>query len=72
MAEKLNLNFPLLSDEGHKVIDTYSILDPSGKISTAAVFILDKKGIVRWEYIAEDYKVRPLDEVLLGELAKIQ
>ena len=72
LAEKLNLSFPVLADDGHKVIDAYSVLDSSGKISKAAVFVLDKKGVVRWQYIADDYKIRPLDDVLLGELAKIK
>jgi peroxiredoxin len=70
--DKLNLTFPVLSDSGHKIIDAYSILDPGGKISRAAVFILDKKGVVRWLQVSDDYKVRPMDEVLLNELAKIQ
>jgi peroxiredoxin Q/BCP len=72
MAEQLKIPYPILSDDGHQVIDSYSILDPGGKISTAAVFILDKQGIVRWVYVAGDYKVRPLDETLLAELAKIK
>jgi thioredoxin-dependent peroxiredoxin len=72
LSEKLNLTFPVLSDSGHKIIDAYSILDPGGKISRAAVFILDKKGVVRWLQVSDDYKVRPMDEVLLNELAKIQ
>jgi hypothetical protein len=48
------------------------VLDPGGKISRAAVFVLDRDGIVRWSYIADDYKIRPLDEQLLTELAKIK
>jgi thioredoxin-dependent peroxiredoxin len=72
MAEQLKIPYPILSDDGHKVIDSYSILDPGGKISTAAVFILDKQGIVRWTYVASDYKVRPLDDTLLAELAKLK
>jgi peroxiredoxin Q/BCP len=72
LSEKLKLAFPVLSDNGHKIIDTYSILDPSGEISRAAVFIVDKKGIVRWSQVSDDYKIRPTDEMLLGELAKIQ
>ena len=72
LAEQLKIPYPLLSDDGHKVIDTYSILDPSGKISTAAVFILDKRGLVRWSYVASDYKVRPLDDTLLAELEKLK
>ena len=72
LAEKLNIKFPILADIGHKVIDTYDILDPGGRISRAAVFIIDKKGIVRWVYVADDYKIRPTDETLLTELGKIK
>lgn len=72
MAEKLKLTFTVLSDPEHRVIDRYGILDPGGKISIASVFIVDKKGIVRWSYVTDDYKVRPLDETILAELAKIK
>jgi len=72
MAEKLKLTFTLLSDPEHKVIDRYGILDPGGKISIASVFVVDKEGIVRWSYITDDYKVRPLDDTILAELAKIK
>jgi len=71
LTDKLKLSFPVLSDAGHKVIDTYDILDSGGKIARAAVFVLDKKGIVRWTYVADDYKVRPLDDEILAELNKI-
>ena len=72
LAEKLKITFPLLSDPEHKVIDRYDVLDPSGKFSIASVFVIDRKGIVRWSYVADDYKVRPLDEVILVELSKIK
>jgi peroxiredoxin Q/BCP len=71
LTDRLKLPFPVLSDAGHKVIDTYDILDPGGKISRAAVFVLDKKGIVRWTYLSDDYKVRPLDDVVLAALKKV-
>ena len=72
LAAKLKVSFPLLSDADHKVIESYDVLDSGGKISRAAVFVLDRNGIVRWSYIADDYKIRPLDEMLLAELAKIK
>ena len=72
LADTLKVPFPMLSDPRHKVIDTYGLLDPGGEISRAAVFILDRKGVVRWAYVADDYKVRPLDETLLAELARIE
>jgi peroxiredoxin len=68
LAQKLKLPFSLLSDREHKVIDSYEVLDPGGKISRAAVFILDQNAIVRWSYIADDYKIRPPNEQLLAEL----
>ena len=71
MVEQLKLPFPVLSDVGHKVIDSYAILDKGGQISVAAVFVLDKQGVVRWSYVAEDYKVRPLDETVLAEVKKL-
>lgn len=70
LADKLKLAFPVLSDTGHKVIDSYDILDPGGKIARAAVFVIDRKGVVRWTYVADDYKVRPLDDQVLAELNK--
>lgn len=72
MSEQLKLPFPVLSDLGHKAIDDYAILDKSGKISVAAVFVIDKQGIVRWSYLAEDYKIRPLDEAILEALGKLK
>ena len=72
MADQLKIPFPILSDPEHKVIDAYDLFNPQGKISKPAVFILDKKGIVRWSFFDEDYKVRPLNEVLLEELKKIK
>ena len=70
LSDKLKLPFPVLTDTGHKVIDAYDILDPGGKISRAAVFVVDKKGIVRWTYVADDYKIRPLDDEVLAALNK--
>ena len=72
LAAKLKIQFPVLSDPDHKTIEQYGILDPGGKVSVASVFVLDKKGIVRWSYITDDYKIRPLDETVLSEVSKIR
>jgi peroxiredoxin len=72
LSSKLKLPFPILSDIDHKVIDSYDLYNTDGKISKPATYVLDTKGIVRWAFFDEDYKVRPLDEVLLEELRKIK
>ena len=72
LGDKLRIPFPILSDIDHKVIDAYELYNAEGKISKPATFVLDSKGIVRWSFFEEDYKVRPLDDVILEELKKIK
>jgi peroxiredoxin len=54
------------------VIDAYDLYNPDGKISKPATYVLDTSGIVRWSFFEEDYKVRPLDDVIIEELRKIR
>ncbi|MBI3950256.1 MAG: peroxiredoxin family protein [Acidobacteria bacterium] len=70
-ASKLKLPFPLFSDIDHKVIDAYGVYDAENKISKPAVFMIDKKGIVQWLYVGKDRADRPLNDVLLAELGKL-
>lgn len=72
LASTLKIPFLLLSDADHKVIDAYDIYNAQGKISKPATFVLDGKGIVRWSFFKEDYKERPLAEVILDELRRIK
>jgi peroxiredoxin len=72
LAEKLKLPFPVLSDVDHRAIDAYDLFNAEGKISKPATFVLDTKGIVRWSFFEEDYKIRPLDDVIFDELRKIK
>lgn len=70
-ANKLKVPFPVLSDVDHKTIDAYGVLNPQRPIAKPAVFIVDKKGIVRWSYIGESPPDRPLNDTLLAELGKM-
>ena len=72
LGDKLRIPFPILSDVDHKIIDAYGLYNEEGKISKPATLVLDSKGIVRWSFFEEDYKVRPLDDVILDELKKIK
>jgi len=72
LADKLRSPFPILSDVDHKIIDAYGLYNAEGKISKPATLVLDSKGIVRWSFFEEDYKVRPLDDVILEELKRIK
>ena len=62
------IKFPLLSDPDHRTIDAYGLRDPAydeGKfagIPHAAVYVIDKKGIVRWAKVESNYRERPANE----------
>ena len=72
LGDKLRIPFPILSDVDHKVIDAYGLYNAEGKISKPATLVLDSKAIVRWSFFEEDYKVRPLDDVIFEELKRIK
>ena len=62
---KGDLNFPILSDPNAKTIDAYGLRDPAYEaqktygIPHPAVYVIDKKGIVRWAKIESNYRERP-------------
>lgn len=72
LAAKLKVPYAILSDVDHRVIDAYDLYNAEGKISRPATFVLDTTGMVRWSFFEEDYKVRPLDDVIFEELKKIK
>ena len=59
------VNFTMLSDPGHKVIDAYGLHDPAydgtkfDGIPHPTVYVIDKNGRVAWSKVETDYKVRP-------------
>lgn len=65
---KGQVEFPILSDQGHKVIDMYGLLDPAYKgqdvygIPHPAVYVIDKSGRVSWVKIESNYRERPTNE----------
>jgi peroxiredoxin len=74
---KGSVNYPLLSDPDHKVIDAYGLHDPAydGKrfdgIPHPAVYVIDKNGRVAWAKVESDYKVRLSNEDIRAALASL-
>ncbi len=67
-----DLDFPMLEDKNHKVIDRYGILNPDGKgWPHPATYVIDRQGVVRWKFVEVDYKKRPKNEQILQALRKI-
>ena len=69
-AEKLGLNFPLLSDFNREVCKLYGTLKLEG-FSERAYFIIDSKGIVRFKYLMPTPKERLENEQLIEELNRL-
>ncbi len=77
------VNFPLLSDPGHRVITAYGLVDHryDGQkaqginfegIPVAATYVIDKEGRVAWARFDEDYKQRPPNEAIRAALAALK
>jgi len=64
--------FPLLEDQGHRVIDRYGILNPGSRgWPHPATYVIDKNGVVRWRFVETDYRVRPKNDDVLGALTAL-
>ena len=66
------IDYPLLSDffPHGQVAQLYGVLRPEG-YSERSIFIIDKEGIVRYVDV-HDIDNQPSNEVLFGELAKLE
>jgi len=62
---KGEINFQMLADPSHRVIDAYGLRDPAyaGQkfegIPHPSVYIIDKSGRVAWAKVEDDFKQRP-------------
>ncbi len=66
-AKRHKLTFPLLSDEGSKVIEAYGVLNKASpqRIAHPTTFLVDKSGIIRAKLWREKYQDRHnVDELL--------
>lgn len=70
-AQKLKLNFPLLSDFNKEVCKLYGTLRKEG-FSERAYFIIDSQGIVRFKYLMPTPKERLENEQLIDALNNLR
>ncbi len=76
VAEKLKLEFPILSDPDLVAIDAYHLRHEGGSIdftdvARPAVFILDRQGVVQWRDVTDNWRVRVRPETVLEQLSAI-
>jgi peroxiredoxin len=77
-AEKNQLTFPILSDVTREVIRKYNLEAPDFEgikgysVSKRSIFVLDRKGNVRYTWITEDPNVEPDYKKIEQVLAEIE
>lgn len=73
MAQTTGAKYQILSDVDKKVITSYGVLNPKehGGIAHPAVFIVDKAGVIRFQYVGKDAGDRPADELIMEEVKKL-
>lgn len=77
-AERNQLTFPILSDVNREVIKTYNLEAPDYAgikgytVSKRSIFVLDRKGTVRYTWITEDPTVEPNYEKIEQVLSEIE
>ena len=50
-VEQLGLEFPVLYDESGDVVRAYDVFSEASGYARPSTFIVDTKGVVRWEFI---------------------
>ena len=69
------IEFPLLSDPDHRIIDRYGLFNPDDAkmrpMPHPTTLVIDKQGVVRWKFVEMDPRIRPTNEDVLAALAAL-
>jgi formylglycine-generating enzyme required for sulfatase activity len=75
----LTIDFPLLADRDHRVIDRYGLLNmktspgpATRRYANPGTFILDRNGTVRWRMVDENWKLRPTSELIAAAVERVR
>ena len=68
---KHNMKVDLLSDFKREVSRRYGVLNEDRFFSNRAYFLIDRFGVVRWEYVEENPGSRRQDAELLAQIDKL-
>jgi peroxiredoxin len=72
------VNFPILSDPNHKIIDAYGLRDPAYEgqkvygIPHPAIYVIDKAGRVAWAKVESNYRERPANQEIRAALDELK
>lgn len=74
LKDQPGIIFPLLSDSDHRVIDRYGLFNDKSRrlVPHPATYVIDRAGKVRYRFVEVDYKIRPSNEAVMKEVAKVE
>ena len=74
LKDKPGINFPLLSDADHRVIDRYGLFKEKSRrpLPHPATYVIDREGKVRYRFVEVNYRKRPSNEDVMKEVAKLE
>ena len=72
MALEQNLTYPVLSDQFREFIQAYDVMHPQEGIARPSMFIVDREGKIRWQYVGIGASDRVPMETIMGQLEELQ
>jgi peroxiredoxin len=78
-ARSKGITYPMLSDQGSKLIDAMALRDPqyaavpfANGVPYATILVIGKDGRVKAKNVSKDYKVRPTNEQILAMVPQMK
>ena len=71
-VSELGITYSILSDSSRTHIRAYDVLHPQEGIARPSLFVLDRDGVVRWQYVGMSAADRPALGDVLEQLRALQ
>lgn len=63
------MRYPIISDAGKRIVQLYGVLHPWEGVARPAIFIIDKRGVVRYVHVGRNFRDRPSLQQVMQALA---
>ena len=72
IVQDLNIPFPVLYDPSGGVPRSYMVFELLERnLAAPATFVVDRDGVIRWRYVANDIGDRPPTSMVLRQLSEL-
>jgi peroxiredoxin Q/BCP len=71
LADRLQLGFPLLADDGGDLARAYGVWHAEKKIAIPSIVVVDRAGVVRWRRVSGSVSDRPEEDEVLSVVRRL-